>query len=118
LTVAGHRQGDYLLLEFERAQSHSPSWWNHAARAVFLDALSDVRSIAQCVKLLVDTVFTNSGLDRVMCYSMFHFFPRLRFVRYNRRARVEELPCLRMRCHLLWTMLKSFPRSCARKADR
>jgi chemotaxis family two-component system sensor kinase Cph1 len=68
LTVAGHRQGDYMLLEFERAQAHSPSWWNHAARAVFLDALSNVRSIAQCVKLLVDTVFTNSGLDRVMCY--------------------------------------------------
>lgn len=68
LTVVGHRRGDFLLFEMKPGSQSMPPWWNHAARASFLDNLTAARSVEQCVALLVDTVFKNAGLDRVMCY--------------------------------------------------
>lgn len=68
MTVVGHRQGDYLLLEIEPVAPSIPAWWNHAARASFLDALTAAKTVDQCVELLVETISKSCGLDRVMCY--------------------------------------------------
>lgn len=68
LTVAGHRNGDFLLFEMKQGSQSMPLWWNHAARSSFLDNLTAARSVEQCVALLVDTVFQHAALDRVMCY--------------------------------------------------
>ena len=67
-TVIGHRQADYMILEFEAGNKPAPLWWNHSARARYIDALTGARSVEQCVALLVDTIFQNAKLDRVMCY--------------------------------------------------
>ncbi|MDO9100902.1 MAG: ATP-binding protein [Candidatus Nitrotoga sp.] len=68
ITLIGHRQGDYLLLEIEHGAPKLPIWWNHSARTNFIEALAETKTIEQCVGLLVDTIFRHAGLDRVMCY--------------------------------------------------
>lgn len=68
LTVVGHRCGDFLLFEIMTGSQRMPPWWNHAARTSFVENLTAARSVEQCVALLVNTVFRNAGLDRVMCY--------------------------------------------------
>ncbi|RFC39654.1 MAG: diguanylate cyclase (GGDEF) domain-containing protein [Candidatus Nitrotoga sp. CP45] len=68
MTLIGHRQGDYMVLEIVHGAPQFPIWWNHIARTRFIDALAATNTIEQCVGLLVDTVFCHTGLDRVMCY--------------------------------------------------
>jgi len=68
ITLIGHRQGDYLLLEIEHGAPQLPFWWNHSARTNFIEALAEAKTIEQCVGLLVETIFRHAGLDRVMCY--------------------------------------------------
>lgn len=74
LTVVGHRRGDLLLFEIKPSSQRMLPWWNRNVRTTFLDQLAMVRSVEQCVALLVDTVFQHSGLDHVMCY---RFLPDL-----------------------------------------
>ena len=68
ITVIGHRQGDYSILELEPSEPRLADWWDHAARVAFFDALADATTIDRCNELLVEAVFQHSGLDRVMCY--------------------------------------------------
>lgn len=68
ITLIGHRQRNYLLLEMEHGASHLPSWWDHSVRTHFIEALAEAKTIEQCVELSVNTVFRHTELDRVMCY--------------------------------------------------
>lgn len=68
VTVIGHRQGDYAILELEPSEPRLAVWWDHAARVAFFDALAETITVDRCIELLVETVFQNSRLDRVMCY--------------------------------------------------
>lgn len=67
-TVIAHRRGDHLLLELKAPSARQPNWWNHAARAAFLESLSASRTVDQCIALLVDEVAKNTSVDRVLAY--------------------------------------------------
>jgi len=67
-TVAGHRRGSHLLLEFEPTSSATVDFWNHAKRSELLEQLSAVRTTDQCYQFVVRWVSDATGYDRVMLY--------------------------------------------------
>jgi diguanylate cyclase (GGDEF)-like protein len=68
ILVAGHRQGDYFILEFEEPGPTQPNWWDHSARVTFVDKLTEIRTVKELGKLLVNTVSSSTGFDRIMLY--------------------------------------------------
>lgn len=66
-TVVAHRCGAHLIYEIW-PQSLMPAWWNLAARALFMEKLAATSRAEDCIALLVETVATHTGLDRVMAY--------------------------------------------------
>lgn len=68
LSVAGHRRGSHLLLEFEPTLPATVDFWDHAKRSEFLEQLTVVRTVEQCYQFVVRWVFESTGYDRVMLY--------------------------------------------------